>query len=133
MLESTATINDAHAPFARRQRGMTLLEITITVVLVAIIAAGVLSSITMAHMTDRNATDLITAQHLAQQVIESVEVTPYEGLLALNGAALVDGRFQSATSATLVAVGLIRIQVTVTCPSNPNINVRVVTLFADRA
>lgn len=114
------------------EHGMTLIEITITVVIVAIIAAGVLSSITMAHMSDRNAKDVITAQHLAQQVMESVEVTPYNALLALSGATVTDGRFQAVTTATLVAVGLIRIEVQVTCAENAHVDMRVVTMFADR-
>ncbi|MEM7261015.1 MAG: hypothetical protein AAF488_03430 [Planctomycetota bacterium] len=115
------------------EAGLTIVEIVIATVIIAITAAGVLSSISMAYIADRSSQDLITAQNLSRGVMESVEVTPFEGLLSLDGATLTDGRFQALTNVTLVSVGLNRVEVLVTCSDNADINLRTVTLVSDRS
>ncbi len=114
------------------ESGFTIVEIVMAAAIIAIVAAGVLSSISMAYLADRTSTDLITAQNFVREVVESVEVTPFDALLALDGSTLNDGRFNAATSVTLVSVGLIRVEVGVTCTDNLDVNTTAITLIADR-
>ena len=115
----------------RQSEGFTIVEVTIAMVIVALLATGVVSALSVSHVTDRSSRDLITANHIAQDVMESIEVTPYTGLLALDDSSVVDGSFTATTSCDLVAIGLIRVTVLVTCDDNPDVNIELVTLSAD--
>ena len=114
------------------QSGLTIIEIVAATVIIAILASGVLSSMSVAYVADRNSTDSITAQNLVREVVESVEATPFEAMLALDGSTLVDDRFMATTTTTLVSVGLMRVEVVVTCSDNPEVNAVAITLIADR-
>ncbi|MCA8960029.1 MAG: prepilin-type N-terminal cleavage/methylation domain-containing protein [Planctomycetes bacterium] len=122
------------APGRRRehQRGLTMVEVLAATVVVTLLATGVISSISMAYVADRSAQDLITSQNVAREVMESIEVTPFSGLLSLDGAQLNEGEFTAITGVTLISVGLIRVEVLVTHSSNPEIATRAVTLVSDR-
>ena len=64
--------------------------------------------------------------------MESSRATAYAGLLSLDGAQVTDGRFTATTSVDLVSVGLMRIEVGVTCDGNADVNTRLVALVADK-
>ena len=113
--------------------GFTIVEVTIAIVLVAILASGVLSALSFSHVSSRSSQDQVTAMYFAQDVLESAEVTPFDALLSLDGATVVDGRFSAVTSSTLVSIGLVRLTVTVTCDNNPDVDLEIATLVSDRS
>lgn len=122
---------------ARAQRGMTLVELVITIVIIGIAAAALFTA--MAAITGRSADPMLRQQSLAlaEANLEAISALPYSDLPAaahgpqqaqdINGNPILSG-YQVAVAidagATLNGVAATRITVTVTSavenPSDPD-------------
>lgn len=114
---------------ARGQRGMTLVELVITIVILGIAAAAMFSA--MASITGRSADPMLRQQSLAlaEAYLEAISARPYAELPSaahgpqpaqdINGNSILPG-YQVAVAvdagATLNGVSATRITVTVTSP-----------------
>jgi MSHA pilin protein MshD len=124
-----ATVLPARYPASRAQRGMTLVELVITIVIIGIAAAALFSA--MAAITGRSADPMLRQQSLAlaEAYLEAISTRPYAELPAAAQAAsapqdvegnpiLGDYRVAVAVdaAAALNGVDATRIDVTVTDP-----------------
>ncbi len=113
--------------------GLTMVEITITIAILALIMIGVLTSLSTSFMAQRNNTDLLECQFLTQRVLEEVKSTSYDGLLSFNGTRVDDpsGKYRASISASSAATNLVRVEVVTTARDNPESSARMVTLISN--
>ncbi len=73
----------------RSEKGLTLLELVIAAVVMAIIFLGLISSITRSFMAANNANMATKAQATARQMLEEARQLSYDNILMLDGSALI--------------------------------------------
>jgi len=112
--------------------GLTLIEITITIAILALIMIGVLTSLSTSFMAQRNNTDLLECQFLTQRVLEEIKSTSYDGLLSFNGTRVDDasGKYRASISASSVAANLVQVEVVTAAREKPQNSTRMVTLIS---
>jgi len=115
-----------------RLRGLTLLEIMVTIALLALIMIGILASLSTSFLAQRNNTDLLECQFLSQRVLEEVKSTSYDGLLSFNGTHVDDtsGKYRASISASNAAANLVQVEVVTAAREKPINSTRVVTLIS---
>ena len=127
-------VETANVPYPRSEKnaGFTLIEMLITAALIGIVVVGVVSTFTTAFIADRNSQEVITGRNLAQEVMETMAAVDYGNLLAMHGNAITRDDFTATISVDQIAAGLLRVEVAVTHANVADVNVRMVTVVADR-
>lgn len=108
--------------------GYTLMEVLIATSLVAALALAVMASYTIAFSADRTAQQLISAQSLAQNTMETVATTPFGLLPSLDGTSVTDGDLTATISVDSIAASLNRCEVRVVHSVIADIDLRLTTV-----
>jgi len=124
---------DREHPGRSRERGFTLVEVMIAAAVIAIILIGVVSTFSTAFVADRVASEATQAQNYCRQTMETLMGQPFSTLASFNGTTLVRGSLRSTVETATVAVGLVRVGVTVVSTAEPEVRSQLVTLVADRS
>lgn len=119
-------------PHIHRSNGLTLIEVSITLVVLTLILTGLMASLSTGFLAQRQNTDLLECQLLTQQVIEEVQTAPYATLLSFNGTHVDDTAktHRAQILARLADTGLVQIEVTTASLSQPLNTLRAVTLIS---
>ena len=112
--------------------GLTMIEIMVTIALLALIMIGILASLSTSFLAQRNNTDLLECQFLSQRVLEEVKSTSYDGLLSFNGTHVDDtsGKYRASISASNAAANLVQVEVVTAAREKPQNSTRMVTLIS---
>jgi Tfp pilus assembly protein PilV len=131
-MKSVKRAVEAGAP-AERTRGLSMVEVAISVSLLGLILVGVMGSLSTSFIAQRTNSDVMQCQLLTQQVMEEVQSTPYTDLLSFNGTFLDDtsGKHRARITASLQGANLVRIEVNTTSLDHPQNTARAVTMIAN--
>jgi Tfp pilus assembly protein PilV len=126
-MEDTAVKSGTHA--GERSRGMTMIEIAITISLLALIILGVMGALSTGFMAQRNGSEILANQYHARRVVEEIQSSPFSSLLSFNGTSVTsaDGKCQATIAATSVGTNLVRVVVTSSPVASPTVRIQLVT------
>lgn len=112
--------------------GLTLLEVTITVALLALILVGVLGALSTGALAQRSNTGMLGCQLLSRQVLEELKSVPYDGLAAFDGKSVddVSGKYRATISVFPAATNLMELEVVAASREDPGTAFRLVTLIS---
>jgi len=117
--------------------GLTLLELAVTVAVIAIAALGIVSYISTGYAVDREATETLAAQNLARRVMEELQEAPFTTLIEnFDRTQIVEGDLRAVIRIDQIepqvgAPSLVRLQVTVQRRVDNRLLFRLLSLRAD--
>ncbi|MGE3164792.1 MAG: prepilin-type N-terminal cleavage/methylation domain-containing protein [Planctomycetota bacterium] len=115
----------------RKNAGYTLMEVLVATALVAALALAVMASYSVAFAADRTAQQLLSAQNLAQNTMETISTTAFAQLGSLDGASVTDGDLTGTISVDAISSTLTRCEVRVVHANIADIDYRVTTVLCN--
>src|SRR5262249_5298196 len=117
MLRPETTPLPAEAPPAvrrgRRAAGVTLIEVLLATGILLLTSLSLAYAFSTTEVASRSAERAIVARASLQSVVQGVVDVAYDQLLSWNGVSIARGDHSVRVAATLVQVGLIRVECTV--------------------
>lgn len=129
----TKSSREGERPLRPREQGFTLIEVMIAAAVIAIVLIGVVSTLSTAFVADRVASESTRAQNYCRQTMETLMEQEFSTLPTFNGSSIVRGTLSANIETTTVAVGLVRVGVTVVSSAESDVRCQLVTLVADRS
>ena len=116
-----------------RSRGLTLVEVAISISLLGLILVGVMGSLSTSFLTQRSNSDVLECQLMTQRVLEELQSTPFKSLPSFNGTYVDDGasKHRARIHVKVAGMNLVQVEVSTVSLVGPNNGVRAVTMIAN--
>ncbi len=116
-----------------RDRGLSMIEVAISLSLLGLILVGVLGSLSTGFMAQRNNSDILECQLLTQRVIEEVQGSEFDSLPSFNGKYVEDTahKHRARIYASMIGMNLVQLEVETASLVIPQNSARAVTLVSN--